>query len=287
MFFSLNGILSCSTCASSGQCGVGHFRNLFNPTPVRTFLGQGSNAFALSDLLGAHTHPSRRVHVYSGSSAMHSYVQLTASPATRYLPSVNLATLKTLSSNFIKSKPNSKEYDEALKSLRETIAASYSSIAVLNASFRVDPSEWSLLDIDLSAVREAYDIISVVDNDQVWSTLGRATLLVSEHLLECPFDGPENLLVFLIVLENPLMLSPSTFHVVIQRVVSGILAIPKSFRIMFFKWLKRFPSEYFARVIHVLQSYLAFVAKDRATNLDPTPVVLVLDRYCAALPVCC
>jgi hypothetical protein len=103
------------------------------------------------------------------------------------------------------------------------------------------------------------------------STLGRATLLVADQLLECPFDGPENLYVFLIILENPLMLNPSAFHVVIQRVymisyvyymahinmyrygqvVSGILAIPKSFRVMFFKWLRHFPSEYFARIIQV------------------------------------
>jgi hypothetical protein len=53
---------------------------------------------------------------------------------------------------------------------------------------------------------------------QVLSTLGRATLLVTEQLKECIFDAGENLSVFLIVLENPLLLRPDAFHVALQRV---------------------------------------------------------------------
>jgi hypothetical protein len=62
------------------------------------------------------------------------------------------------------------------------------------------------------------------------------------------------------------------------QLVSGILAIPKAFRLMFFGWLKCFPSEYFSRIIFVMQGFLSFILSNRAANLDPTPVVLVLDR---------
>ena len=46
----------------------------------------------------------------------------------------------------------------------------------------------------------------------------RFPTLLADHLKECPFDDPENLSVFLIVLENPLMLRPASFHVAIERV---------------------------------------------------------------------
>jgi hypothetical protein len=94
-----------------------------------------------------------------------------------------------------------------------------------------------------------------------------------------PFDDPENLSVFLIVLENPLLLSPASFHIALQRVVSGILAIPQTYRLMFFGWMKKFPSEYFSHIVTVMQTFLTFILTDRVTKLDPTPVVLVLERY--------
>lgn len=97
--------------------------------------------------------------------------------------------------------------------------------------------------------------------------------------LSGPFDDPENLSVFLIVLENPLLLRPAAFHVALQRVVSGILAIPTSLRVMFFGWMRHFPSEYFSRIVRVMQAFLSFVLTDELTKLDPTPVVLVLERF--------
>lgn len=116
--------------------------------------------------------------------------------------------------------------------------------------------------------------------------------MVSDHLKECPFDAPENLYVFIIVLENPLLLRPEKFHIVLQRViesyffshrymqvVTAILAIPKSYRVMFFGWLKHFSSEYFSRIVLVMQSYLSFILTERSANLDPAPAVLVIDRF--------
>jgi hypothetical protein len=63
--------------------------------------------------------------------------------------------------------------------------------------------------------------------------------------------------------------------------VTGLLAIPKSFRVMFFGWLKHFSSEYFSRVLLVLGKFLSFILTNKASNLDPTPVVLVLERHCS------
>ena len=63
------------------------------------------------------------------------------------------------------------------------------------------------------------------------------------------------------------------------QVITGILSLPKSYRILLFGWLKDYESEYFARIIKVLQNYLSFTCEDSASNLDSSPPVLVLERY--------
>ncbi len=59
--------------------------------------------------------------------------------------------------------------------------------------------------------------------------------------------------------------------------MSCILSVPKFYRVVLFKWLKAYPSEYFGRVLQVLQNFLSFILTSKATNLDPTSVVLVLE----------
>ena len=81
--------------------------------------------------------------------------------------------------------------------------------------------------------------------------------------LQCLFDDSENLSVFLIVLENPLLLRPISFQVVLERIVAGVLALPKSYRIQLFGWLKSYESEYFSRVIYVLQAFLSYVLTNK------------------------
>lgn len=44
-----------------------------------------------------------------------------------------------------------------------------------------------------------------------------------------------------------------------------------------FKWLKSYPSEYFSRVLQVLQGFLSLILTNKSLNLDPTPVILVLE----------
>jgi len=55
------------------------------------------------------------------------------------------------------------------------------------------------------------------------------------------------------------------------------LSIPKYYRLILFKWLKSYPSEYFGRVLQVLQGFLTLILTNQALKLDPTPVVLVLE----------
>lgn len=61
------------------------------------------------------------------------------------------------------------------------------------------------------------------------------------------------------------------------QVIRGILAVPKYYRLILFKWLKSYPSEYFGRVLQVLQGYVTLVLTNKSLNLDPTPAILVLE----------
>jgi hypothetical protein len=60
-------------------------------------------------------------------------------------------------------------------------------------------------------------------------------------------------------------------------VVRGILSVPKHYRMVLFKWLKSYPSEYFGRVLQVLQGFLTHILSNKSLNLDPWPVILVLE----------
>jgi hypothetical protein len=210
------------------------------------------------------------------------------------LPSVDLKSLSVFTGRLIESSkelarvqekaPDSAEAKSAavneaqhLHALREQIAAAFSSVAVMNASFHnlhTKTFTSSSLTINLEQVRRAYEHLVRTENDQVLSTLGRATLQLSDMLKECPFDDPENLSVFLIVMENPLLLKPILFQVVLERIVTGILALPKACRLQLFGWLKLYDSEYFSRVLHVLQNFLSYCLSSKSGNPAPTVIVL-------------
>ena len=149
------------------------------------------------------------------------------------------------------------EYNSDVRELREHIAAAFSSIAVINASFYSTTESQggkgqgitnsSELRVDLKQVRRAYEQILSTDNELVLNTLGRATLQLSDSLKECQFDDSENLSVFLIVLENPLLLKPMHYQIVLERVITGILAVPKTYRYSFNFLVLSFlyPQQYF------------------------------------------
>ena len=153
---------------------------------------------------------------------------------------------------------------------------------MLNASFRLPAAskgsyDTSALCIDLESVRLAYTSLVDVEEPQLLITLSRATMQMTQLLREVPTDTAENLSVFLIALENPLLLNPAQNHVALERLVSGILALQKTARAQLFGWLKHYPSEYFSRVLSVLQAYLSFALGQHHTNADPTAVIMVLE----------
>ena len=208
---------------SSGQLGLGHSNSIYTPTEL---------------VFPPEFNPGS---IRSGPISYHTFVCdvniLIQHPT---LPSVNLDSLSILSERLIKASRdhleaiNDKESEKIAKSyenkeasilqtFREHIAAAFSSVSVLNASFQ-NPSNLaynsSKLSIDLKQVRSAYEKIFATQNEKLISTLGRSTLQLANKLKECPFDDAENLSVFLIVLENPLLLKPVLFQVVLERVLN-------------------------------------------------------------------
>ena len=198
----------------------------------------------------------------------------------RTIPAVTIEAVNEVIGNVRNLPVGTDTSHQAIRIARETISAAFSSISVLNASF-IDPiglGHGSLC-VDLCKIREAYNLIMSVEkyHPSIIATLGRATLRLSDQLRECPFDDGENLSVFFIVLENPLILRSAEFHVAIEQVIGGILSLPKMYRLLLFKWMKSYPSEYFGRVLQILQNYLSYALNNKTANLDPTPAVLVLE----------
>jgi hypothetical protein len=168
------------------------------------------------------------VGIASGALAMHS-LGITGTGRNplrqRALPSVTLEKVAEAVHAFkehVRRQRAPSVVSSALVRLREMISAAYASIPVLNASFllSVDRIGHSSLCVDLKGVRAAYDLIMSTEalDPLAVVTLGRATLHLADQLKECPVDDAENLSVFLIALENPLMLRASSFHVAIELV---------------------------------------------------------------------
>lgn len=236
-----------------------------------------------------------------GPMSLLSFVVTEGVPFRRMsLPSIDLASLRLATDKLRAQKEaiekardlgsgNEKQlaslYNATLQSLRERVAAAFSSIAVLNASFRLEGNATvtdfnsSSLCIDLEQVRAAYSLLMEAREEQLMNTLGRATMQMTELLREVPTDSAENLSVFLIALENPLMLLPQQSFFSLERIVSGILALQKVARQQLFGWLRHYPSQFFATVVQVIQNYLSFclAPKTSGAKADPTPAVMVLE----------
>ena len=155
------------------------------------------------------------------------------------LPAVHLDKVSSLVVRFKeahRANPTSESTTTAFTKVREMISAAFSSIPVLNASFLLPPEQigHGSLCVDLKAVRSAYDqIMSTEALDPLGVvTLGRATLHLADQLKECPVDDAENLSVFLIALENPLMLRASSFHVAIELVSNLLYALVLSIHVV-------------------------------------------------------
>jgi hypothetical protein len=196
------------------------------------------------------------------------------------LPAVDLAMLSELLRKVQAIPTGTDASNVHIRKARECVSAAFSSISVLNASF-INPNSLghNKLCVNLDDIRSSYSLLMSVESQHpsIVATLGRATLHLSDQLRECPFDDAENLSVFFIVLENPLMLRTSEFHIAIQQVIGSILGLPKNYRLLLFKWFKSYPSEYFGRVVQILQHYISFALENKTANLDATPAVMVLE----------
>eukprot|EP00929_Paragymnodinium_shiwhaense_P079759 TRINITY_DN41575_c0_g1_i1.p1 TRINITY_DN41575_c0_g1~~TRINITY_DN41575_c0_g1_i1.p1 ORF type:complete len:1105 (-),score=294.13 TRINITY_DN41575_c0_g1_i1:80-3394(-) len=179
---------------------------------------------------------------------------------------------------------------QQLKALVKAVGSAFSSVSVLNASFRrqsgtLGPTE-EASGVDLLKVRKAYQtLVFELRSPELVATLGRATLSMCDELAKqkVPTDDPENLCVFLTLFENPLLLGEHRtslfpgFHLALQKLTSAVLSLPKDSRRLVFGWLKRLPSEYFARVVDVMQQYVTFTLTQPGQNQgDASAAVMML-----------
>jgi len=258
-----NGAVYSFGLGSSGQLGLGHRNTVYVPCAVQ--LPAGYRAIGVS---------------CGGPLSMTSWIYSEGIRLARVpLPVVDLNSLR----NACRKLRENPGQLAALNPLRQMVAQAFSSISVLNASFRSphggDASgafSGGGLCVQLHEVRAAYTCLIDTQHELVLNTLSRALLQMTESLREVPTDDPENLSVFLIALENPLLLNASQMYVALERIVSGILALPRQSRQQLFGWLRSYPSEFFARVVLVIQGYLSYGLTSKANDIDAAPAVLVL-----------
>ena len=167
-----------------GQCGLNHCSNVSRPTEV-VFTAQSEELGKAmpQSTLGEISY----VRIFSGPLANHTVVNISSAPLPVRLsiPSVDISHLSEAVNEYLQRKDS-----HSLMSLRELIADSYSSLAVLNASFRYQqgskacvtgaPAVPSLgtvscgvigaaIGLDLFAVRSAYSLIMSTHSDQASS----------------------------------------------------------------------------------------------------------------------
>lgn len=185
-----------------------------------------------------------------------------------------------------------------MKVLTKAVGSAFSSVSVLNASFKNSSSSpsfsWCPLgptesssSVDLLKVRRAYStLVFELKSPELVAILGRATLSICDELSKqrVPTDDPENLCVFLVLFENPLLLSEHRtslfpgFHLALQRLTSAVLSLPKDSQRLLFGWLKHLPSEYFGRVVNVMQQYVTFTLTQPGQNrTDASAAVMILE----------
>ena len=281
--------------------GASHTLVLVKPHDVWVFgngatgalgLGEGCKAACFSPTLlriESRTGPVRPIGVGSGALANTSFIFCEGVPLQKApLPFVTLDILRQACQRLATSAANTTEASNALKHVREVVAAAYSSVSVLNASFRL-PARQEGMCIDLPQVRQAYQVLLDTNNEQILSTLSRATLAVTNELTAVIFDDLENLSAFLICLENPLLLNSSSMATACERLVNGLLSLPTSVQSTLFSWLRHYPSEFFTRIVLVLQSFLSYSleALNSKFNAQICRVLKILNdvnRECLIVP---
>jgi len=292
---------------SSGQLGLGHRNNTSRPKKLQ-FNATGSGSFAKATEGKEFKEENTELvpsSVYCGHH--HSFVVcdvVTAHGANgsaigqrrdqqRTVPSLHYSKIRQLLSSVVGPSAtngtltgmNSASYQR----LQLFVFSSFSSVSVLNASFLsatngvhnvVHRATESNSGLDMLSVRQSYQALLSFGGGVLETRLGQATYRLVDLLSSCPFDEIENLRVFLIVFENPILLNASSNHVVIQKFVNALLRLPLEQRNVVFMWIAQLASEYFAAVVRVLQNFLNFMSKEKKINVssgsDTTPCCLIL-----------
>eukprot|EP00026_Physarum_polycephalum_P001542 Phypoly_transcript_01544.p1 GENE.Phypoly_transcript_01544~~Phypoly_transcript_01544.p1 ORF type:complete len:1030 (+),score=135.85 Phypoly_transcript_01544:65-3091(+) len=247
----------------SGQLGLGNRQPHDTPTPVEA--DELTNKPILDAACGGeHT------------LVLASEATLDAASAAKYhkrsaLAHLDLHDIRSLVDNVVSS--------GKITPLIEAIELVFSSPGSLNASFLKQTEHFdaapSVTGVDLFAVREAYHKILALPAP--YAERAHASLISALNTLLARFktistETNEDLRLYLIILENPLFLTPSrTTLPVVEKLVTAILGLPQSARQTLLRWWSEYPSEYFVRLVDLFQRTLAYLMRMEI----PGPVVSV------------
>ncbi|CAE8676712.1 unnamed protein product, partial [Polarella glacialis] len=189
------------------------------------------------------------------------------------------SSVSVLNASFRRSTPSS----QPSSSSRPTSPRSFSGSSASSLSLGTAEADSG---VDLLKVRRAYTtLVFELKSPELIAILGRATLSICDELSKqrVPTDDPENLCVFLVIFENPLLLGEHRtslfpgFHLALQRLTGAVLSLPKDSQRLLFGWLKHLPSEYFGRVVNVMQQYITFTLTTSGQNTsDASAAVMML-----------
>ena len=105
--------------------------------------------------------------------------------------------------------------------------------------------------LDFEGLRKAYVVLWSNANPLFVTTIGRATMQVVKALTVLQPSEPEVLRAVLVLLENPLLLSPALYHIVIQQVASLMVKLSDTAWLVLDAWIGRLPKPFAHRIVQV------------------------------------
>eukprot|EP01097_Dermamoeba_algensis_P000520 TRINITY_DN1179_c0_g1_i2.p1 TRINITY_DN1179_c0_g1~~TRINITY_DN1179_c0_g1_i2.p1 ORF type:complete len:562 (-),score=118.34 TRINITY_DN1179_c0_g1_i2:35-1720(-) len=109
----------------------------------------------------------------------------------------------------------------------------------------------------MKAIRETYKIMKESSAD-VSDILGKALYKLTTRLQTCQHDDLETLRLYLILLENPVLLEAKVYSVVLERVIKKLVTLPSNLKNVLHKWWSNLPSEFFFHIVSVFEAMLAY-----------------------------
>ena len=281
---------------SSGQLGLGTTENSARPKKITIVPNNSeqniSKLYVPKEIYCGHHHSFIVCDVVVLKSTEESTKEgeektetiATTTPSRRSIPSLSYHKVRQLLSSVVTMNGTVGRNSPTFQRLELSIFAAFSSASVLNTSFlhtgnRAQNQNQKNSGLNMLSVRQSYQALVQFGGGVLSTRLGQATYRLVELLRHCPFDQPENLRVFLIVFENPLLLNSKQNHVVLSTFINALLHLPVQQRDVVFIWIANLPSEYFATVVRVVQRFLTFMTKERHVSVnssDTTPACLIL-----------